>query len=106
MKVDISAFVKAYPTYQRFKKHGKKYWEISPKTVTIIPKETVFYLVCPYNIIDKSGTGRILTVMIFVDAVASCFEIGDVPDKSNARINKKIQQYVVGLLLTTIEDHF
>ena len=65
MEVDISAFVKACSTYQRFEEQTKIIGRIPLKTVTMIAWEYVYQnLVGPCTLIDTSGTDRVNTAMI------------------------------------------
>ena len=88
MEKDIAVFTKACPTCQRFKKKRKKYGQLPPKQVSMIPWETVCIdLVGPYTVTDKTGNDRTLLAMTFVDPATGWFEITEIPEKSSARIS-------------------
>ena len=89
MEKDITAFTKACPTCQRFKKKRKKcYGQLPPKKVSMIPWETICIdLVGPYTDTDKLGNDRTLLAMTFVDPATGWFEITEIPEKSSARIS-------------------
>ena len=66
MESDMAVIVEARPRYQRVKQERKKHGKIPPKTITMIPQETVCIdLVCPYTITDKLGTDKTLYAMLF-----------------------------------------
>ena len=84
IETGIAAFVKACPTYQRFKKEREKYRKIPPKTIAMIPWETVYvYTVDPYTVTDKVVTDRRLSEMAFIDPSTGWFEITEILDESS-----------------------
>ena len=89
MEDEIKQFVKQCKTYQRLKKQKKKYGELPPKDVELIPLDTVCIdLIGPYTVTDQKDHGRILNAMTFVDPATGRFEIAEIPDKTSARISQ------------------
>ena len=59
IEVDISAFIKACPMYQRYKKQRKKYEKIPGETVTMKTWESICLdRLSSYTVTAKSGTDR------------------------------------------------
>ena len=56
MEADVTDFIIAFPTYQRFKKSKKKYGKLLPQEITMISCETVYIdLVGTYTVTDMLG---------------------------------------------------
>ena len=76
IEIDVTKFIKACPTWERFKKSEKKFGKLPPKEVIMIPRETFYIdLLVPCIVTDRLDNGRILNGEIDIESIRAFEEI-------------------------------